>query len=84
MPRVPSGITSPPEVPGQPYNAQASSGVPNDQSAPTTVYNSVGGPGSSDPWPKIQEGGAINMTTGEPTGRWPDNGASSDGGWNQT
>ena len=84
MPRVPAGVTSPPEVPGQPYDACAESGVPNDQSAPTTVYNGVGGSGSSDPWPKIQEGGAINMSTGEPTGVWPGNGASDGSGWKQT
>ena len=83
MPRVPSGVTSPPEVPGQPYDSTAPAGVPDDQSSPTTVYNGVGGPGSSDPWPKIQEGGAASMTTGEPTGVWPDNGASDGSVWKQ-
>lgn len=84
MPRVPAGVTSTPEVPGQPYDAQAPAGVPDDQSAPTTVYNGAGGPGSADPWPKIQEAGAASMTTGEPTGVWPGDGASDGRAWKQT
>lgn len=84
MPRVPAEVTSPPPQSFQPYDACAGAGVPNDQSASGTVYNSAGGPGSGDPWPKVQEGGAASMTTGEPGGGWPDNGASGDGGWRQT
>lgn len=84
MPQAPDPITSPPRVPGQPYDATAAAGVPDDQSASATIYNGAGGPGAADPWPKIQEGGAIDMTTGEPTGRWPGDGASDGSGWKQT
>jgi hypothetical protein len=83
MPSAPKPITSPPPVPGQPYNASAPAGVPDDQSASQTVYNPAGGAHAADPWPKIQEGGAASMTTGEPTGRWPGDGSSSSGGWKQ-
>lgn len=84
MPQAPDPITSPPRVPGQPYDACAPAGVPDDQNTPETVYNAVGGAHTADPWPKIQEAGAASMTTGEPTGTWPGDGASSGGAWRQT
>lgn len=82
MARAPRPITSPPDQPWQPYDAAAAAGVPDDQSAPTTVYNPAGGSGG-DPWPKVQEAGAASWTTGEPDGTWPGNGTNTDP-WTQT
>jgi hypothetical protein len=82
MPDAPDPVTSPPNVPGQPYDATAS-GSGDAQSAPTTVYNATGGPGSSDPWPKVQDGGAADWRTGKVTGRWPADGTSDGSAWSQ-
>lgn len=81
MAKAPSPITSPPSVPGQPYNASAP-GAPEDQTAATTIYDAVGGPGAAEPWVKVQDGGACGPD-GTASGNWPGNGTSSDGGWKQ-
>jgi len=82
MPQAPDPITSPPPLPFQAYDATAP-GAPEDQVASGTIYDAAGGPGSGDPWPKIQEAGAAGPD-GRVTGGWPDNGAAnSDGGWTQ-
>jgi hypothetical protein len=83
MPDAPSPITSPPRVPGQPYNASAP-GAAEDQVAPTTIYNAAGGAGAGEPWVKIQDGGAIDSSGRATAGDWPANGDSTDGGWKQT
>jgi hypothetical protein len=83
MPDVPSPITSPPRVPGQPYNA-AAPGAAEGQTAPLTIYDAAGGSGSGSPWQKIQDGGSCSAEGLAVAGGWPDNSASSDGGWQQT
>lgn len=82
MPRVPSPVTSTPEVPGQPYDATAP-GTGDAQSDAERVYASAGGKGSPDPWPKIQDGGAADMATGRVTGDWPSDGTSDGRAWKQ-
>lgn len=42
------------------------------------------GTGSAGGWKKIKAGGAANAQGQQAAGDWPDNGASSDGGWQQT
>jgi hypothetical protein len=51
MPAAPDPITSPPPVPGQPYDAQESGPARSSQSAEEQVYDADGGKGSGDPWP---------------------------------
>lgn len=82
MPSAPKPITSPPALPWQPYDTTAP-GAAEDQIAPTTIYDAVGGDAAGGPWRKVQEAGAINVGTGETEGGWPGNGASGDGGWRQ-
>lgn len=84
MARAPDPITSPPDVPGQPYDSQASGSGDAGQSVPEQVYNAAGGSGSADPWPKIQEGGAADWRTGKVTGEWPADGTSDGTAWKQT
>lgn len=84
MPEAPSPITSTPPVPGQPYDASAPGPGQPSQSAAEQVYGTAGGAHAADPWPKVQDGGAASMTTGEAGGGWPGNGSSTDGGWKQT
>ena len=83
MADAPHPITSPPRVPGQPYDATRS-GAAEDQTAATTIYNAVGGSGAAEPWVKIQDGGAADSSGRAAAGAWPGNGDSSDGGWKQT
>lgn len=83
MADAPDPITSPPAQAGQPYSAQASGPGRPSQSAPTQVYDADGGSGA-DPWPKIQEAGAADWSTGRITGGWPGNGTSDGGAWKQT
>jgi hypothetical protein len=82
MPDAPKPITSPPRVPGQPYNASAP-GASEDQTAPTTIYDATGGPGAAEPWPKIQEAGACGPHGEATADSWPSDGTSSSGGWKQ-
>ena len=82
MPDAPNPITSPPRVPGQPYNAQAS-GAAEDQTDSTTIYDGVGGQGAAEPWVKIQEAGACGSNGEATADTWPGNGASDDGPWKQ-
>ena len=84
MPKVPSPVTSPPSVPGQPYDATAEGANSERQSAPLSVYDAAGGPGAAEPWIKVQDGGAINPDGTIQNGKWPGNGTSTDGGWKQT
>jgi hypothetical protein len=83
MPDAPDPVTSPPAQPFQPWDP--SSAYPGDdgQSTPEHVYDAKGGPGSADPWPKIQEGGAADAS-GKVSGGWPGNGTSSAGPWKST
>ena len=83
MPDAPNPITSPPDVPGQPYDATAP-GVSEDQTAPTTIYNAAGGDRAGHPWVKIQDGGASSPDGTATAGDWPGNGASDGGVWKQT
>lgn len=82
MPSAPDPITSPPALSWQPYDA-AAPGAAEDQTAATTIYNSVPGDSAGGPWRKIQDGGAASPATGGVAGGWPDDGASSNGGWTQ-
>lgn len=84
MPKVPAPITSPPPVPGQPYDAQVSGPARPSQSVPEQVYDADGGSGSSDPWPKIQDGGAADLSSGRAQGGWPPDGTSDGSKWKQT
>jgi hypothetical protein len=83
MPYAPKPITSPPALPWQPHDASSVSIGDDGQSAPEHVYDAKGGSGS-DPWPKVNEGGAIDVSTGKVSGGWPGNGASSGGKWKST
>lgn len=82
MAKAPNPITSPPSVPGQPYDA-TDGGAPEDQTAPTTIYDAVGAQ-DGHPWVKIQDGGACGPDGRATAGEWPANGSSGDGGWKQT
>jgi hypothetical protein len=83
MPRVPDPVTSPPEQPFQPYDAQAPGGG-DAQSDSAAVYAAAGGGAGGDPWVKIQDGGAADFRTGRITGDWPGDGASDGSAWKQT
>lgn len=83
MPDVPAPVTSPPTVPGQPYDATVSGPSDSSQSASQHVYDATGGQGAGDPWPKVQDGGAADWQTGKITGTWPTDGSSSGGAWKQ-
>ena len=83
MPKAPDPITSPPPVPGQPYDATDSGPAQASQSAPEQVYDASGGHGSADPWPKIQDGGTADWASGRTQGGWPSDGASDGGKWRQ-
>ena len=83
MPRVPDPITSPPEVPGQPYDATDSGPSQSSQSEPTQVYDADGWPGG-EAWPKIQDGGAADWSSGRTQGGWPSDGTSDGSKWKQT
>jgi hypothetical protein len=65
MADAPDPITSPPPVPGQPYDATESGG-------------------SVASWKKVGDGGAARPDGTAVPGDWPGNGASGDGGWQQT
>lgn len=80
MADAPSPITSPPRVPGQPYDATAP-GNEDDTSLPD-VYgaNTV----NNGDWPKVMEAGAADWTTGAIKGGWPSDGTSDGGAWKQT
>lgn len=82
MASAPDPITSPPDVPGQPYDATASGPAQASQSGSGQVYGKDGWPGP-EAWPKIQDGGAANMATGETHGGWPSDGTSDGGAWKQ-
>jgi hypothetical protein len=84
MPDAPNPITAPPALPWQPYDASAEGSNNEDQTAPTTIYDSSGGDSSGGPWRKIQDGGAANPDGTARSGDWPGNGASDSGGWKQT
>jgi hypothetical protein len=83
MAKAPEPITSPPPVPGQPYDATVSGPGRPSQSAPTQVYDADGGSASAEAWPKIQEAGAANWATGHIDGGWPGNGTSDAAAWKQ-
>lgn len=84
MPDAPNPITSPPRVPGQPYDATAPGGG-DAQTSAETIYNAAGGPGSAEPWVKVRDGGAADMSSGASRpGSWPGDGASDGGKWKQT
>lgn len=83
MANAPDPITSPPAVPGQPYDASAPGIGGDGQSTPTQVYAADGGSGAN-PWPKVQEAGAASWDNGQITGGWPGNGTSDGGAWKQT
>lgn len=83
MPDAPSPITSPPAQPWQPYGSKAAYPGDDGQSVPEHVYDAKGGSGS-DPWPKVMEGGSIDMSTGKVAGGWPGDGTSSGGAWKST
>lgn len=84
MAAAPHPITSPPPVPGQPYSA-TNPGGPEDQTAPETIYDAQGGSGAAEPWPKIQDGGGCDWTTGKArAGDWPGDGTSDGSAWKQT
>jgi len=83
MPDAPDPITSPPAQPWQPHSAAAAYPGDDGQSTAEHVYDAKGGSGS-DPWPKVNEGGAIDMNTGAVSGGWPGNGTSSSGPWKST
>ena len=84
MPSVPSPITSPPSVPGQPYDSTTEGPAQGSQSAQTHVYDGAGGSGSGTPWVKVQDGGKADWNSGQTQGGWPDDGASDGGAWKQT
>jgi len=83
MPDAPDPITSPPAHPWQPHDASSVSIGDDGQSVAEHVYDAKGGSGA-DPWPKVTEGGAINVSTGAVEGGWPGNGTSSSGPWKST
>lgn len=83
MPQAPNPITSPPAVPGQPYDA-SDSGAGDPQCAPTTIYNKAGGTGSGEPWVKIRDGGAATDSGASQPGSWPADGSSDGSAWRQT
>jgi hypothetical protein len=82
MADAPNPITSPPAQSWQPYDATAP-GAAEDQTAPTTIYESVAGDSAGGPWRKIQDGGAAGGHGEAVADAWPGNGASGDGGWKQ-
>lgn len=84
MPDVPSPVTSPPRVPGQPYDARVSGAEDASQSTPAAVYAGTGGSGAAEPWPKVQDGGSADFRTGRVTGTWPTDGSSDGSTWKQT
>lgn len=83
MASAPDPITSPPDVPGQPYDAAEPGAAQASQSAPTQVYDADGWPGS-EAWPKIQDGGTADLATGRTQGGWPSDGTSDGSAWKQT
>ena len=83
MAKAPAPITSPPPVPGQPYSASASGPANPSQSSPTQVYDADGGSAAGEAWPKIQEAGAADWSSGQISGGWPGNGTSTNP-WTQT
>lgn len=83
MADAPDPITSPPAQPWQPYDPSAVSIGDDGQSVSGQVYNAKGGSGA-DPWPKVTEGGAADMSSGKVAGGWPGNGSSSAGPWKST
>lgn len=83
MADAPSPITSPPAKPWQPYDASAP-GAAEDQTVATAIYDAAGSTGGPEPWVKIQDGGAADMSGKATAGKWPGNGTSTDGGWTQT
>lgn len=80
MAKAPAPVTSPPPVPGQPYDA-AAPGTGDAQSGAEHVYDAAGS--TAGAWVKVQEGGAADFRTGQVTGKWPGNGTSSAGPWRQ-
>jgi hypothetical protein len=82
MADAPHPITSPPAQSWQPYNASAP-GAAEDQIAPTTIYDAVGGDSAGGPWRKIQEAGACGPQGEAVAGSWPGNGTSDGSGWKQ-
>lgn len=83
MPQAPDPITSPPAKGFQPYDA-AESGSGDPQCASGTIYDKAGGSGP-DPWVKVRDGGAIDLSTGATIpGSWPANGTSDGSAWKQT
>jgi hypothetical protein len=83
MPDAPDPITSPPAQPWQPYGSAAAYPGDSGQSVPEHVYDAKGGSGA-DPWPKVNEGGAIDMNSGKVAGGWPGNGTSDGSKWEST
>jgi hypothetical protein len=83
MPDAPDPITSPPAQPWQPWDPGAAYISDDGQSVAEHVYDAKGGSGA-DPWPKVNEGGAIDPATGKVSGGWPGNGTSSAGPWKST
>ena len=72
-----------PRSPGSRTASTAAYPGDDGQSVPEHVYDAKGGSGS-DPWPKVNEGGAIDTSTGKVSGGWPGNGASDGGKWEST
>lgn len=84
MPTAPKPITSTPAVPSQPYNA-AAPGSGQLPTQPETVYDAAGGAHAAEPWVKIADGGAADMSTGAVrSGDWPGDGTSDGRAWKQT
>jgi hypothetical protein len=82
MPSAPKPITSPPSVPGQPWDATAP-GSGGSQTQSETVYDATGGAHAGDPWPKVADGGAAD-SSGAVSGGWPGDGTSDGRAWKQT
>jgi hypothetical protein len=83
MPDAPRPVTSPPRVPGQPYDAADSGPANSGESESEHVYDADGGGRGRDPWPKVQAGGAADWMTGQVHGKWPNDGTSDGSAWKQ-
>ena len=60
MPSAPKPITSPPPTsPDQPYDSDGS-GSADTQLTSQHAYDAAGGVAKADPWPKVQQGGAVS------------------------
>jgi hypothetical protein len=80
MSQSPAPVTAPPSPDG-PYDSGAA-GTGDSQSDSGHVYDAAGGAGTSEPWVKVQKGGACDMS-GRITGEWPGDGTSDGSAWSQ-